>query len=140
MATIGIRILSADITDADEALSLNYGYQDNHIYSCSWGPPDDGQSVDGPHPIVMNAMINAIKKGRGGKGIVFVFASGNGGGFDDHCNCDGYTNSIYSVTVGAIDRFNQHPIYSEACSALMVVTYSSGSGSYIVSNNNNYKL
>ncbi|RKP27327.1 peptidase S8/S53 domain-containing protein, partial [Syncephalis pseudoplumigaleata] len=132
----GIRILSKDITDADEALSLNYGYQDNHVYSCSWGPPDDGQSLDGPHPVVMDAMVNAIKKGRGGKGTVFVFASGNGGGFDDHCNCDGYTNSIYSVTVGAIDRFNRHPYYSEACSAMMVVTYSSGSGSFIYTTDN----
>ncbi|KAI9598162.1 peptidase S8/S53 domain-containing protein [Syncephalis fuscata] len=132
----GIRILSSDITDVDEALSLNYGYQDNHIYSCSWGPPDDGQSVDGPHTVVLDAMINAIRKGRDGKGTVFVFASGNGGINDDHCNCDGYTNSIYSVTVGAIDRYNQHPYYSEACSAMMVVAYSSGSGSYIYTTNN----
>ncbi|RKP08215.1 peptidase S8/S53 domain-containing protein, partial [Thamnocephalis sphaerospora] len=127
----GIRILSKEITDVDEALSLNYGYQDNHIYSCSWGPPDDGQSMEGPHDIVEKAIVNGVENGRGGKGTVFVFASGNGGSFDDHCNSDGYTNSIYSITVGSIDRFNRHPYYSEACSAMMVVTYSSGGGSFI---------
>jgi kexin len=127
----GIRILSKEISDIDEALSLNYGYQVNDIYSCSWGPPDDGRSLDGPHEIVEKAIINGVQNGRQGKGTIFVFASGNGGAFDDHCNCDGYTNSIYSITVGAIDRYNQHPYYSEACSAVMVVTYSSGSGSFI---------
>ncbi|KAG1080048.1 hypothetical protein G6F42_023491 [Rhizopus arrhizus] len=36
----GIRILSGDITEADEAAALNYAYQENSIYSCSWGPTD----------------------------------------------------------------------------------------------------
>ena len=49
----------------------------------------------------------------------------------DSCNFDGYTNSIYSITVGAIDYKGLHPTYAEACSAVMVVTYSSGSGEHI---------
>ena len=43
-------------------------------------------------------------------------------------NFDGYTNSIYTITVGAIDRNNKHPSYSESCSATMIVMYSSGYG------------
>ncbi|KAH9454587.1 hypothetical protein MJO28_007588 [Puccinia striiformis f. sp. tritici] len=127
----GIRILSASISDADEASALNYGYQENHIYSCSWGPPDDGKSMEAPSRLIFKAMLNGIQKGRGGKGSVFVFASGNGGAVDDQCNFDGYTNSIYSVTISAIDRQGLHPYYSEVCSANMVVTYSSGSGDNI---------
>ena len=65
------------------------------------------------------------------KGSNLCFASGNGGRFGDSCNFDGYTNSIYSITVGAIDYKGLHPQYSEACSAVMVVTYSSGSGEHI---------
>ncbi|CAG8793534.1 3401_t:CDS:2, partial [Acaulospora morrowiae] len=38
---------------------------------------------------------------------------------------------LYTVTVGAIDRTNSHPYYAEKCAALLVSTYSSGSGSYI---------
>jgi len=127
----GIRILSASISDADEASALNYGYQENHIYSCSWGPPDDGKSMEAPSRLIFKAMLNGIQKGRGGKGSVFVFASGNGGAVDDQCNFDGYTNSIYSITISAIDRQGLHPYYSEVCSANMVVTYSSGSGDNI---------
>ncbi|GAA5931885.1 S8 family peptidase [Sporobolomyces koalae] len=127
----GIRILSASISDADEASSLNYGYQTNDIYSCSWGPPDDGRSMEAPGRLITKAMLNGVTNGRGGKGSVFVFASGNGGAVDDQCNFDGYTNSLMSITVGAIDRKGLHPFYSEACAANMVVTYSSGSGDNI---------
>ncbi|BGP30114.1 pheromone processing endoprotease [Rhodotorula toruloides] len=127
----GIRILSASISDADEASSLNYGYQTNDIYSCSWGPPDDGRSMEAPGRLIVKAMLNGVQNGRQGKGSIFVFASGNGGAVDDQCNFDGYTNSLMSITVGAIDRKGLHPFYSEACSANMVVTYSSGSGDNI---------
>ncbi|KAI9823686.1 MAG: pheromone processing endoprotease [Phylliscum demangeonii] len=127
----GIRILSKEIDDADEAVAMNYAYQKNLIYSCSWGPPDDGQAMDAPGVLIRRAMVNGVQKGRGGKGSVYVFASGNGAAHDDNCNFDGYTNSIYSITVGAIDRRGLHPYYSEKCSAHLVVTYSSGSGDAI---------
>lgn len=128
----GIRILSKLISDADEAVAMNYAYQKNQIYSCSWGPPDDGRSMDAPGILIKRAMLNAVQKGRGGLGSIYVFASGNGAANEDNCNFDGYTNSIYSITVGAIDRKGLHPYYSEKCSAQLVVTYSSGSGDAIV--------
>ncbi|KAI9313429.1 peptidase S8/S53 domain-containing protein [Dichotomocladium elegans] len=118
----GIRILSGEITDADEAAALNYKFQENDIYSCSWGPPDDGQAMEGPRGILADAFINGITNGRGGKGSIFVFATGNGAPFGDNCNFDGYTNSIYTITIGAIDHLDQHPYYSETCSAQMVYT------------------
>ena len=127
----GLRILSKVITDEDEAVAMNYKYQQNQIYSCSWGPPDDGMSMDAPGILIERAMVNAVQNGRGGKGNIFVFAAGNGAGAGDNCNFDGYTNSIYSITVGAIDRKGMHPYYSEKCSAQLVVTYSSGSGDAI---------
>jgi len=129
----GLRILSKPISDADEAIAMNYDFQHNQIYSCSWGPPDDGKSMDAPGIIIRRAMLNAVQNGRGGLGSIYVFASGNGAAYDDNCNFDGYTNSIYSITVGAIDRKGLHPYYSELCSASLVVTYSSGSGDAIVS-------
>lgn len=135
----GIRILSGEITAEDEAASLIYGLDVNDIYSCSWGPADDGQHLQGPSDLVKKAMIKGVQEGRENKGAIYIFASGNGGGFGDNCNFDGYTNSIYSITVGAIDHRGLHPPYSESCSAVMVVTYSSGSGEYIYSTDINDK-
>lgn len=89
--------------------------------------------MEAPSPLIYKSMLNGVQNGRGGKGSIFVFASGNGGAVDDQCNFDGYTNSIFSITISAIDRKGLHPYYSEGCSANMVVTYSSGSGDNIVS-------
>ncbi|KAF7713919.1 Kexin [Penicillium ucsense] len=127
----GIRILSKPIDDSDEAAAINHAFQENHIYSCSWGPPDNGQTMEAPGLLIKRAMVHGVQQGRGGKGSVFVFAAGNGAIYGDNCNFDGYTNSIYSVTVGAIDREGKHPSYSESCSAQLVVAYSSGSGDNI---------
>ena len=127
----GLRILSKSISDEDEAVAINYQMQKNQIYSCSWGPPDDGRAMDAPSTLIKRAIQNGIQNGRGGLGSVFVFAAGNGAASEDNCNFDGYTNSIYSITVGAIDRKGLHPYYSEKCSAALVVTYSSGSGDAI---------
>jgi kexin len=127
----GIRILSKAISDADEAEAMIYKYQKNQIYSCSWGPPDDGKSMEAPGVLIRRAMLQGIQKGRDGLGSIYVFASGNGAASGDNCNFDGYTNSIYSITVGAVDRAGNHPYYSEHCSAQLVVTYSSGSGDAI---------
>lgn len=132
----GVRILSGAISDADEAAALNYNFNDpvtpTHIYSCSWGPPDDGRSMEAPSNLIQKAVLNGIEYGRKGKGSIFVFASGNGAGSGDQCNFDGYTNSIYSVTVSAVDSKGQHPYYSEPCAANMIVAYSSGGGHNIV--------
>ncbi|KAI9727882.1 MAG: pheromone processing endoprotease [Chrysothrix sp. TS-e1954] len=127
----GIRILSKAISDADEAAAMTYGFQETDIYSCSWGPPDDGKEMGEPGILIKRAMVTAIQQGRQGLGTIYVFAAGNGAASDDNCNFDGYTNSIYSITVGAIDRAGLHPYYSEKCSAQLVVTYSSGSGDAI---------
>lgn len=88
--------------------------------------------MEAPGRLIVKAMLNGVQNGRQGKGSIYVFASGNGGAVDDQCNFDGYTNSLMSITVGAIDRKGLHPFYSEACSANMVVTFSSGSGDNIV--------
>lgn len=39
-------------------------------------------------------------QGRNGLGSIFVWASGNGGMAHDNCNCDGYTNSIWTLSIG----------------------------------------
>ncbi|ORX68896.1 hypothetical protein BCR32DRAFT_211456, partial [Anaeromyces robustus] len=127
----GVRILSGTLTVSDEAASLNFDYQNNHIYSCSWGPTDDGKTVEEPSGITKRAFINGVTNGRNGKGSIYVFATGNGALKGDNCNFDGYTNSIYTISIGAITHDDKKSSYSEECSAQLAVTYSSGSGKYI---------
>ncbi|XBW36718.1 hypothetical protein QEN19_002294 [Hanseniaspora menglaensis] len=127
----GLRILSGEVTPEEEAAAMMYEMNINDIYSCSWGPTDNGKEMEKPSELVTNAMQKGVSEGRDSKGNIYVFASGNGANLGDNCNYDGYTNSIYSITVGAIDWKGLHSTYSESCSALLTVTYSSGSNEYI---------
>ncbi|KAK2161976.1 hypothetical protein LSH36_107g13013 [Paralvinella palmiformis] len=72
--------------------------------------------------------LKPISEGRSGKGSIFVWASGNGGRYSDSCNCDGYTNSIYTLSISSATEHGAVPWYSEACSSTLATTYSSGSG------------
>ncbi|KAM7539931.1 hypothetical protein Aperf_G00000040082 [Anoplocephala perfoliata] len=122
----GVRMLDGDVTDAMESRSLGYNLQHIDVYSASWGPEDDGRTVDGPGKLARIAFRNGILKGRGGLGSIFVWASGNGGKYDDNCNCDGYTNSIYTLGVSSASEHGTIPWYAETCSSTLAVTYSSG--------------
>ncbi|XP_013792295.2 furin-like protease 2, partial [Limulus polyphemus] len=124
----GVRMLDGDVTDAVEARSLSLNPQHIDIYSASWGPDDDGRTVDGPGELATKAFIHGVEKGRNGLGSIFVWASGNGGRNNDNCNCDGYTNSIWTLSISSATENGLVPWYSEACSSTLAATYSSGSG------------
>ncbi|GFO36220.1 furin-like prohormone convertase [Plakobranchus ocellatus] len=122
----GIRMLDGDVFDAVEAASLSFNRSHIDIYSASWGPDDDGKVVDGPGTLAMKAFIDGINLGREGKGSIFVWASGNGGSARDSCNCDGYTNSIFTLSISSTSEKGMKPWYLEECSSTLATTYSSG--------------
>ncbi|KFW60730.1 Proprotein convertase subtilisin/kexin type 7, partial [Pygoscelis adeliae] len=123
---VRIRVLDGPLTDSMEAIAFNKHYQINDIYSCSWGPDDDGKTVDGPHQLGKAALQHGVIAGRRGFGSIFVVASGNGGQHSDNCNYDGYANSIYTVTIGAVDETGSMPFYAEECASMLAVTFSGG--------------
>jgi len=65
-------------------------------------------------------------EGRGGKGVIYVWASGNGGFRADNCDCDGYTNSIFTLSISSASQQLKSPWYAEHCASTMATTYSSG--------------
>ncbi|XP_068131366.1 furin [Hyperolius riggenbachi] len=123
----GVRMLDGEVTDAVEARSLGLNFNHIQIYSASWGPEDDGKTVDGPARLAEEAFFRGVNQGRNGLGSIYVWASGNGGKEQDSCNCDGYTNSIYTLSISSTTQFGNVPWYSEACSSTLATTYSSGS-------------
>uniref|UniRef100_A0A8C9YBF6 Furin (paired basic amino acid cleaving enzyme) a n=1 Tax=Sander lucioperca TaxID=283035 RepID=A0A8C9YBF6_SANLU len=122
----GVRMLDGEVTDMVEAQSLSLNPQHIDIYSASWGPEDDGKTVDGPAKLAKEAFLRGVTEGRSGLGSIFVWASGNGGREKDSCNCDGYTNSIYTLSISSSTQNGNVPWYSEACSSTLATTYSSG--------------
>ncbi|RWS26049.1 Neuroendocrine convertase 1-like protein, partial [Leptotrombidium deliense] len=122
----GIRLLDGRISDVSEGRSLLFNIQHIDIFSASWGPSDDGETVDGPKKLAAEALLRGVTHGRGGKGIIYVWASGNGGSKGDNCNCDGYTNSIFTLSIGSASEQGLFPWYGEQCSSTIAVAYSSG--------------
>ena len=127
----GIRMLDGKVTDIVEARSLSFKPEYIDIYSVSWGPSDNGRTVDGPGHLAKKALENGIRYGRGNLGSIYVWATGNGGRYGDHCSCDGYINSPYTISIGAVDICGTKPWYAEECPGTLAVTYGSkASGDY----------
>ena len=58
----GVRMLDGEVTDAVEARSLSLNPQHIDIYSASWGPDDDGKTVDGPGELATRAFNEGVTK------------------------------------------------------------------------------
>lgn len=123
----GIRLIADYTTDAQEASGLSFRKDINHIYTNSWGPNDDGRRLEGPGSLTLRAMEDAVTTGRNGKGSIYVWAGGNGKSGGDNCNYDGYANSRFAITIGAVDYMGKQTYYSEPCASLLACAPSSGS-------------
>lgn len=53
-------MLDGEVTDVVEAQSLSINNQHIHIYSASWGPEDDGKTVDGPAKLAKEAFLQGV--------------------------------------------------------------------------------
>ncbi|CAF1401090.1 unnamed protein product [Adineta ricciae] len=122
----GIRMLDQPyMTDLIEANSMSHQPNLIDIYSASWGPVDDGKTVDGPRHATMKAIVKGINEGRRGLGSIYVWASGDGGVNDD-CNCDGYAASMWTISINSAINDGRTALYDESCSSTLASTFSNG--------------
>jgi kexin len=68
----------------------------------------------------LDSISEGVQKGRDGKGIVYVFASGNEYATGDDVNFGGLTNSRLTITVGGVGKDGLHASYSTPGAALFV--------------------
>lgn len=133
---VGLRVIAEAVSDATEAQALAHnaiGIVD--VYSSSWGPIDDGISMEGPGYVVQTTLASyaGALRGRLGKGTIYLWAAGNGALKGDSCAYDGYASSPYVMAIGAVNHYGNISAYSEGCAALMAVAPSSGAGRGITS-------
>lgn len=122
----GIRMLDQPyMTDLIEANSMGHEPNLIDIYSASWGPTDDGRTVDGPRNATMRAIVRGVNEGRKGLGNIYVWASGDGGE-DDDCNCDGYAASMWTISINSAINTGENAHYDESCSSTLASTFSNG--------------
>lgn len=128
----GLRLIADAETDVDEAEGLSYRTDAIGIFSCSWGPIDDGRRLEGPGQLLLAAFENNAKNGRSGLGSIYVWAGGNGQAKGDNVNYDGYANSRFTIAVGATDHHGKQADYSEPGAPLTVNAPSDGDSAYII--------
>jgi subtilisin family serine protease len=72
----GLRLISRPSSDADEAEAFHFQDQAIDIKSNSWGPSDNGKTLDRPGPLTRAAFEDAVATGRGGLGTIIVWLVG----------------------------------------------------------------
>ncbi|KAA3680955.1 proprotein convertase subtilisin/kexin type 1 [Paragonimus westermani] len=118
-AKVGIvRMLAGLVTDILEATSIDHMHESVDIYVASWGPKDDGQTMDKPRIHAYDSLQHSSGEGRNGRGSLFIFASGNGGHLGDHCGADGFVGSPFVIAVTALDSKGNKAVYSESCASI----------------------
>lgn len=126
---VPVRLIASPVSDLTEADGLTHRSDVVDIYSNSWGPADDGASLGAPGPATLAAMQHAVETGRGGRGVIYVWAGGNGRQWRDMCSYDGFASSRLVAPVAAISYFDEATYYGEWCPALLVsAPSSSGAG------------
>jgi subtilisin family serine protease len=121
-----LRVLAAEVSDGVQANSLAWKADEIavasqvFVSSNSWGPTDDGKTLEGPGPLSEAGIEFGVQNGRNGKGIVYVWAAGNGRAGQDNINKDGYANNPRVITVGATTSNGKIAYYSEPGAAVLV--------------------
>jgi len=122
----GIKLIAGPSSDYLEALGLSHKDKNITVYSCSWGPMDDGKRMIKPGPATRAAIARNARLCRDGRGAIYVWAGGNGARNNDNVNYDGYANNRNVIAVGAVNYDGVKSYYSEEGAALTAVAPSSG--------------
>jgi subtilisin family serine protease len=123
---VGMRLISGSVGDQKEAEAMAHFPDIIQIKSNSWGPSDNGSTLEAPGPLTRLALESATTQGRSGKGNIILWAGGNGGDAEDDSNYDGYANSIHTFAIGAMDSLGRRSYYSEPGANLVVCAPSNG--------------
>ncbi len=122
----GLRLISSASTDQTEAEAFSRHTDIIDISSNSWGPTDDGATLEAPGILASAALQNGATSGRNGLGVIYTWAAGNGLDSWDNSNADGYANSPYTIAVGAVNDYGFQSYYSEPGANLVVCAPSNG--------------
>ncbi len=129
---VGLRLIALAETDQNDADAMNWRSDVIQVKSNSWGPQDDGITLEAPGTLMRAALANAAQTGRAGRGTIFLWAAGNGGDVGDNSNYDGYANSLYTIAVAAIGNGGVQSYYSEPGANVMICAPSDGGSLGIV--------
>jgi kexin len=122
---VGYNVLQTQ-TSSDEADAMTRNAATVGVNTNSWGAPDGNGNLWPSDLIWQTAIDYGLANGRGGRGIVYTWAAGNGGdanqtgGPVDNSNYDGQANFRGVMAVGAVNDQGTKSSYSERGANLWV--------------------
>lgn len=135
---VGLRLIAGNVGEVQNAEALGWRTDAIHVSNNSWGPPDEGTDLAGPGALSISALENGVNNGRNGRGVIYMWAAGNGNEKGDRSNYDGWNNSPYTLSVGAIDDQGSTATYSENGANLIICAHSNGRQGITTTNNTGY--
>jgi subtilisin-like proprotein convertase family protein len=123
---VGVRLTAGAFSDATEGSAVTWQLAPAnpadrvHVNTNSWGPADDGATLQAPPALAVAARATGTASGRGGRGIVYLWAAGNGDADGDEANYDGYANSPYVIAVAASAPNGFGASYSEGGACVFI--------------------
>lgn len=105
--------------DPTEAAGVRWAAEHGaDVICCAWGPPNPTAETGRLPDHTRHAIDWAVSHGRGGKGCVVLFSSGNGG---NDIESNEYASHPGVIAVGACNCHGKHPHYSGWGDALWCV-------------------
>lgn len=118
--------------EENEIEALKYRANEIDIYSGSYGTRDNIGFPRTKLVHVEDALSEGVARGRGCKGSIYLFPSGNGNGNSekgekrlDNCNADIYANSVHTITIASITMSYNIANETEVCPCALVATFGS---------------
>ena len=128
-ALADIRLIAEWETDEQDRAAMLHRNDAIHIKNNSWGATDGPGALEGPGPLMLEALSQGTSTGRAGRGVVYLFAGGNGRASGEDVNYDGFANARQVIAVGAVDDQGAQASYSEPGACLVVAGPSRGGSS-----------
>jgi hypothetical protein len=121
---LGVRVpaLASRTGDATEAAAIRWAAEAGaDVICCAWGPQTQTAESGRLPDHTRHAIDWAVTHGRGGKGCVVLFSSGNDGA---DIALNGYASHLNVIAIGACNRHGKRPDYSGWGRALWCVAQS----------------
>jgi subtilisin-like proprotein convertase family protein len=123
--------LLQDLTSLNEFDAMTRGKDVVAVSNNSWGDAYDQTGLlSFADPMWLNGVRQGATTGRGGKGVVYFWASGNGadpaGGPVDDSNFDGQAASRYVIAVGGVGNDGKAVSYAEGGANVLIVAPTEG--------------
>lgn len=118
---MGVRVpaLATHVGDSSQSEGILWAAQNGaDVICCAWGPPSPSLRTAHLPDHALAAFEWALTYGRGGKGCVLVFSSGNDG---SNLKYNPYASHPGVIAVGACNRSHRRPSYSGWGDALCCV-------------------